>query len=132
VGLVVVLAGQAGLAAGAFGGWGGVTDDRPVMAGRHPLHLYHGTLGAESFRDRRQTACYDPAFQAGYPKTPVFDGGSRPAELVLAVVGTRHAPAAYKVMLFALGALAPLAFALSARGAGVSAAGACLAASVGA
>jgi hypothetical protein len=120
------------LAAVPFGGWAGVTDDRPVVAGRHPLHLYHGILGAESVRDGRSTACFDPAFQAGYPKTPVFDGGSRPAELALAVGGTRYAAAVYKGMLFTLAALAPLAFALSARGAGVSAPGACLAAAAGA
>jgi hypothetical protein len=27
------------------------------------------------------SAPFDPAFHAGYPKTPVFDSGSRPAEL---------------------------------------------------
>ncbi|HEY2784559.1 MAG TPA: hypothetical protein VGJ05_06240, partial [Fimbriiglobus sp.] len=130
--LVIVMAGQAGLAAIPFGGFAAVADDRPVVAGRHPLHLYHGMLGAETFRDRHTTICFDPAFQAGYPKTPVFDGGSRPAEFVLAAVGTRHAAAAYKVMLFACCVLTPLAFALAARGAGVSANGSCLAAVAGA
>ncbi len=126
--LAVVVAGQFGLATIPFGGIDAVLDDRPVVEGRHPLHLYHGTLGAEMFRDCRVTSCFDPAFQAGYPKTPVFDGGSRPAEFVLAAVGTQHAPAAYKGMLLACCIFAPLAFALAARGAGVSAGGACLAA----
>src|SRR5262249_48504647 len=75
---------QAGLALALFGPgrqWDAVTDDRPVLSGRHPLHQYHGSLGASAFRTSRSTTCYDPAFQAGYPKTPVFDGGSRPAEL---------------------------------------------------
>ena len=54
-------------------------DDRPLIAGRHPLHLYHGYLGARSLRERGALSCYDPAFHAGYPKTPVFDAGSRPA-----------------------------------------------------
>src|SRR5262245_41744097 len=121
VALAVVVIGQAALTAFLFGGWSGLQDDRPVVAGRHPLHMYHGILGAESFRDGRSTACYDPAFQAGYPKTPVFDGGSRPAELVLAVVGPGHAARAYKGMLLVVCTFVPLAFALSARGAGTSA-----------
>ena len=59
-------------------------DDRPIVSGGHPLHLYHGFLGARSLRERGTASCYDPAFNAGYPKTPVFDSGSRPAELMLA------------------------------------------------
>ena len=55
----------------------------PILSGRHPLHLYHGTLGASHWLERTTPTCYDPAFQAGYPKTPVFDGSSRPAELFL-------------------------------------------------
>src|SRR5438105_8326147 len=55
--------------------WHALADDRPVVGGRHPLHLYHGQLGAESWRAGRFGSCYDPAFQAGYPKTPVFDAG---------------------------------------------------------
>ena len=42
-----------------------------------------------------------PAFQAGYPKTPVFDSGSRPAELFLLLAGGRFCPAAYKLGLAA-------------------------------
>src|SRR3712207_5499770 len=56
-------------------------DDQPLLAGRHPLHLYHGFLGARALWERGTLSCYDPAFHAGYPKTPVFDSGSRPAEL---------------------------------------------------
>src|SRR5262245_30755571 len=52
-------------------------DERPILNGLHPLHLYHGLLGAQSWREGGFGACYDPAFQAGYPKTPVFDSGSR-------------------------------------------------------
>lgn len=124
--VALVAAGQAGLALPLFGP-GGLADPRPVVAGRHPLHLYHGALGAGTFRDRYATACYDPAFQAGYPKTPVFDGGCRPAELFLAIAGGRYDPAAYNRGLFAVCVLAPLAFVLAARGAGLSAAGSCLA-----
>lgn len=130
--LAVVVAGQVGLGRSAFGGWDALSDDRPVVAGRHPLHLYHGSLGAEMFRDGGRTSCYDPAFQAGYPKTPVFDGGSRPTEFVLAAFGTANPAATYKGMLLACCVFAPLAFALSARGAGVPAKGSCLAAAAGA
>ncbi|OWK40609.1 hypothetical protein [Fimbriiglobus ruber] len=128
--VVAIVAGQTGLALKLFGPTDplvGLTDARPVVSGRHPLHLYHGTLGAASFRDRYATACYDPNFQAGYPKTPVFDGGCRPAELFLTLDGGRYDPRAYKFGLFATCVLAPLAFLLAARGAGVSAPGACLA-----
>ena len=98
--------------------WRAVTDERPILSGRHPLHLYHGTLGAAAFATRGATTCYDPQFQAGYPKTPVFDGGSRPAELFLLLSGGRYRPAAYKLGLFTFLLLVPAAFIAAARGAG--------------
>ena len=122
VGALVIA--QAGLALALFGPehpWTAVTDERPILSGRHPLHLYHGTLGASAFAARGVTTCYDPQFQAGYPKTPVFDGGSRPAELFLFLGGGRYRPAAYKLGLFAFLLAVPLAFIASARGAGLSA-----------
>ena len=121
--LLLITLGQAALALGVLGGRDALLDDRPVLAGRHPLHLYHGMLGAETFRQRYVTACYDPCFQAGYPKTPVFDGGCRLAEFLLVFTGTDHAAAVYKVGVFLLLSGVPLAFALAGRGAGVSAAG---------
>jgi hypothetical protein len=96
-----------------------LVDDRPLVSGRHPLHLYHGYLGAQSLRSRGSTCSYDPAFQAGYPKTPIFDDGSRPAELVLAAAGGACSPAAYKLGLFgSLLALTPLLL-IAARAAGL-------------
>jgi len=74
-------------------------NDEPIFSGRHPLHLYHGYLGARTVATRGSLSCYDPAFCAGYPKTPVFDGGSRPAELVLALTGGDYRPAVYKIAL---------------------------------
>src|SRR2546423_15609515 len=56
---------------GLFGAdrpWDALLDDRPVVSGRHPLHLYHGPLGAPSFLRPGRLSGYDPAFQAGYPK----------------------------------------------------------------
>lgn len=129
--VALVTLGQAQLALHLFGSAGGVADARPLVGGRHPLHLYHGHLGAATFRDRSATTCYDPDFQAGYPKTPVFDGGCRPAELFLALAGGGCNPAAYKRGLFAVCALAPLAFVVAARGLGLSAAGSCLAGVLG-
>jgi hypothetical protein len=128
--------------------WEALLDDRPVLSGCHPLHLYHGTLGARALHERGTLACYDPAFYAGYPKTPVFDSGSRPAELVLALAAlftpTRpesderpasldpyYNPRAYKVGLALLGVLAPWLLWTTARGVGLVRAAACLAVVLG-
>jgi hypothetical protein len=111
--------------------WRRLTDDRPVLSGRHPLHLYHGQLGARCWAQRGGTCCYDPAFQAGYPKTPLFDSGCRPAELLLAPVGGEFRPALYKVGL-ALGCLAvPVVFVVAARSLGLRRGAACLAGLLG-
>ncbi len=125
---------QAGLALTPFGPrpWAALADDRPVTAGRHPLHLYHGTLGSQTFHRSGSTTCFDPAFQAGYPKTPVFDAGCRPAEFALVLAGGGYNPAAYKWGLF-LGLVAvPLAFVLASRGVGLPAGASCLAGALGA
>jgi hypothetical protein len=106
-------------------------DETPVLSGRHPLHLYHGLLGARSWLKRGTPSCYDPTFQAGYPKTPVFDDGSRPAEMLLALTGGQYRPCIYKLGLFGLCMLAPCVFAAAARGAGMSRFRACLACGLG-
>jgi hypothetical protein len=100
--------------------WARLTDDQPVVSGRHALHLYHGHLGARSLLERGSLSCYDPAFHAGYPKTPVFDGGSRPAELALALAGASFSPRAYKIGLAVVCLSAPLFVFAAARGAGLS------------
>jgi hypothetical protein len=134
LGLAVLTAWQAWLILTLFGPdrpWQRLLDDQPVVSGRHALHLYHGYLGARSLCDRGSVCCYDPNFQAGYPKTPVFDGGSRPAELFLLLGGGAYRPAAYKVGL-ALSLLAvPLLLAAAARGAGLNRAAACLTTAAG-
>jgi hypothetical protein len=99
-------------------------DDRPIVSGSHPLHLYHAYLGAKALRATGRSSCYDPAFQVGYPKTPVFDGGSRPAELFLDLAGGDYQPAAYKIGLALLCLLVPLLLALAARAGGLGRAGA--------
>ena len=129
--LAVIVAGQGTLALGLFGSLAGLNDDRPILDGRHPLHLYHGVLGAATFRESHAVTCYDPHFQAGYPKTPVFDPGSRPAEFFVYAFDGRTPAAAYKLGLFLVCAAVPLVFACAGRGFGLPAPVACLAAVAG-
>ncbi|HEV3385350.1 MAG TPA: hypothetical protein VG097_11095 [Gemmata sp.] len=134
LGVAALVIAQVGLGLALFSShrsWAAVLDDLPILSGRHPLHLYHGTLGAFSFWDRGVATCYDPQFQAGYPKTPVFDGGSRPAELFLFLGGGTYRPAAYKLGLFAFLILIPVAFVAAARGAGLPASAAILSGGAG-
>ncbi len=132
--LAALLAWQAWQALGLFGRdrplerlW----SDEPVISGRHALHLYHGTLGARALLERGSLSCYDPAFHAGYPKTPIFDSGSRPAELVLALAGGRCSPAAYKIGLAVLCLAAPLLLYTAGRAVGLGRGPACLAVALG-
>lgn len=132
--LLALLAWQSWMTLTLFGGsqpWKNLLDDRPILSGRHPLHLYHGYLGARALHERGSLSCYDPTFHAGYPKTPVFDSGSRPAELVLALVGGRYCPAAYKIGMALVCAVVPLLLFLAARSAGLNRAAACLACLLG-
>lgn len=131
IAVLLLVGGQAGLTAQLFGGGCNFTplfDSRPVMDGRHPLHFYHGGLGASTFRERGASTCYDPAFQSGYPKTPIFDAGARSSEVVLYLAGEeKNAVAAYKIGLGILCLTVPLSFAVAARGFGLSPSGSCLA-----
>lgn len=127
--LLGLLALQAWLTLGLFGAdhpLRRLLDDSPVLSGRHALHLYHGLLGARSLYEHGSLSCYDPAFHAGYPKTPVFDSSSRPAELLLALTGGRWPAATYKIGLAALCLFAPLALFLAARAVGHNRGPACL------
>jgi hypothetical protein len=130
--LVMILAAQGWLTLRLFGPGLPVdrlTNDEPVLDGRHPLHCYHGLLGYRSWHVRHTATCYDPAFQAGYLKTPIFDAGSRPAELFYLIGGPSEG--SYKMGLAVCCLLAPLAFVVAARGAGLGAGGACLAGVIG-
>lgn len=120
--LLGIVAAQSWMTLGLFGAdqpWERLLDEQPIVSGRHPLHLYHGFLGARSLKERGTLCCYDPAFQAGYPKTPVFDGSSRPAELFLLLAGGQFSPRAYKIGLAVCLGLVPLAVALAAWGIGL-------------
>jgi|SRR5579875_3056537 hypothetical protein len=128
--LLALLAWQGWMTLTLFGGeqpWKRLVDDRPILSGRHPLHLYHGYLGARALREHGSLSCYDPTFHAGYPKTPVFDSGSRPAELMLALAGGRYCPAAYKIGVAVICTLVPLFLFAAGRGVGLKRAPACLA-----
>ncbi len=120
--LLALAAWQAWMALALFGPdpWHALTNDQPLLAGRHPLHLYHGHLGARSLLERGSLCVFDPSFHAGYPKTPVFDSGSRPAELALALAGGHFSPAAYKILQVVLCLFVPLAVYTAARGVGLS------------
>jgi hypothetical protein len=111
--------------------WQRLLDDQPIVSGRHPLHLYHGYLGAQALRERGTLCCYDPAFYAGYPKTPVFDSGSRPAELFLSLAGSTYRPEAYKIGLAVCCLAVPLLLFAAARGAGLGRGASCLAVAIG-
>jgi hypothetical protein len=100
--------------------WERILDDQPILSGRHPLHLYHGYLGAQALRHTGSFCCYDPAFDCGYPKTPVFDSGSRPAEFFLGITGANYSPAAYKVGLVVCCMLVPGLFVMACRGGGLN------------
>lgn len=120
---------QAATIAGAA--WERVLNDEPIVSGQHPLHLYFGYLGAQSIRQRGTPCCYDPAFQAGYPKTPVFDAGSRPAELFLYLAGSAYCPRAYKVGLVICCALVPAFLMIAARASGLARGTSCVAVAMG-
>lgn len=132
--MLALLAWQAWMTLSLFGGerpWEHLLDEQPILSGRHPLHLYHGYLGARSLREHGSLSCYDPTFQAGYPKTPVFDSGSRPAELLLTLAGGDYRPAAYKLGVAVLCAVVPLVLFTAARSVGLGRAAACLACLLG-
>ncbi|VTS07658.1 hypothetical protein [Tuwongella immobilis] len=121
--VVALVLAQAWLTLRLFGAdheWARLTDARPILTGQHPLHLYHGYLGAESWLHHGTSCCYDPAFQAGYPKTPIFDAGSRPAECFMLLGGAKFRPGAYKVGLATGLILVPVAFIVMARGYGLA------------
>jgi hypothetical protein len=134
LGLLGLFAWQGWMVLNLFGldaPWQRLLSEEPIISGRHPLHLYHGYLGAAAFRERGSLCCYDPAFQAGYPKTPVFDSGSRLAELFLSVGGAVYRPAAYKVGLALCCLSLPLFLVVAARGIGLKGGTTCLAAALG-
>ncbi len=87
--------------------WSNLTSDEPIVAGRHPLNLYHGIVGASTLFMQKSTLVHDPAFQAGYTKNPWLDQESKPMEWVMALAGRERAPQAYKITVLLLWWLLP-------------------------
>lgn len=111
---------QAWLTLALFGAdpWDKILNDQPIVCGTHPQHLYIGSLGAHGLVTQGRTVVYDFAFQAGWPKTPIFDGG-RLAELFLVLGGGSYQPAAYKLGLAVSCCLVPLFFLFACKSVGV-------------
>src|SRR5437870_3677376 len=83
VGLLAVLAWQAWLSLALFGSddpLQTLLDDKPVISGTHPQNQYLSHLGVQSLCCSGTFCVYDPSFQIGFPKTPIFNG-SRIAEI---------------------------------------------------
>lgn len=59
----------------------------PLTSGSHPLHQYHAWLGAKGLLERGNPSVFDPAFHAGYIKTPLFDSQSISIEWMAALIG---------------------------------------------
>src|SRR5262249_37435146 len=106
--------------------WESLLDERPVVCGRHPQYLALGIQGAQSLAAGGSGSCYDPSGDAGYPKTPIFNG-SRFAEIFLWLAGGGYQPTAYKIGLAGLCLLVPLLVIIAARGVGLGAPGTLLA-----
>ncbi len=98
--------------------WEDILNDRPIVSGVHPQHLYIGSLGAHGLTVQGRTVVYDFAFQAGWPKTPIFDGG-RLAELFLLLGGGSYQPAAYKLGFAVSCFLVPIFFLLACKSVGL-------------
>jgi hypothetical protein len=107
LGLGVLLVWQGWLTQQLFGGapWENLQSDQPIVSGTHPQNLYLGLLGARALTTQGRISIYDENFQAGYPKTPIFDGG-RLAELFLVIGGQQFA--AYKIGIALVCLLVPL------------------------
>jgi hypothetical protein len=105
-------------------------NDQPVLSGKHPVNLYLGTQAAQALAATGNGCCYDPAFQAGYPCTPIFNG-SRLAQLFLLAGGADYRPEAYKLGLAIVCMLVPFLLLTAARAMGLSRGPAVLAVALG-
>ena len=97
-----------------FPSWRTLTDDRPIISVDHAIHLYHGYLGGRFLLEHGTSWGYDPFFMAGYPKTPVYDSSSGPAELFALATAGQYSPRAYKWGVVTLVLLTPVAVGLAA------------------
>lgn len=95
-----------------------IFDDGFIANGAHPQHLYLGIIGARALVERGTSTVYDPAFQDGYLKTPIFNG-SRLAELFILCGGVDRPVVAYKIGLIVVCLLVPVLLIMACRTAGL-------------
>lgn len=91
-----------------------LTSDQPIVSGVHAQHLYLGALGASAIVTRGRAIVLDYKYQAGFLKTPIFDG-ARLAELFLLIGGGSYQPAAYKIGFAGMCMLVPVFLLLACR-----------------
>ena len=120
LGVFALCAWQGWLTLALFGDYpyDNLLDDKPIMSGVHPQHLYLARRGAEGVITHGRTTVVDHWFQALYPKTPIFDGG-RLAELFLLLGGGSYQPAAYKIGFAVICFLVPIFFLVTAKSIGL-------------
>jgi len=63
-----------------------VLDDRPVVRSDYPFHAFHAKIGQDFLRSHGTPYGYDPAFMAGYPKTPLFSASVNILELFATII----------------------------------------------
>src|SRR5882724_8280531 len=95
-----------------------IADQSYIANGAHPQHLSLGTIGSQTFHEHGHTTAFVPGNDAGFLKTPIFDG-SRLAEVFLILGGGGYRPEAYKIGLFAVCLLVPLLILFACRKAGL-------------
>lgn len=116
----VVMGTHAWLTFKLFPSWQALVNDEPIISVDHAIHLYHGYLGAKFLKEHGTSWGYDPFFMAGYPKTPVYDSSSSPAELFQLMAGGGYSPRAYKIGILILVGLVPVVVGLAGRAYGSS------------
>jgi len=110
--------------------WERLLDDQPVISGSNAANFYLGMVGAKARLATGSDVCYDPAIDAAYPRTPIFNG-SRLSELFLLAAGGEYSPQAYKIGLAVVCLLVPGFLFLAARAANASLPTATLATALG-
>ncbi len=96
----------------------GLLNDQPIVSGGHAQKIYIGYRGSSAVVGQGRTSTYDHRFQAGWLKTPIFDG-SRLAELFLLLGGGTYRPAAYKIGFATVCLLVPFFFLITCKAIGL-------------
>lgn len=119
---LLLLVWHAWMVLGLFGPWPvweRLTNDEPIVTGKHPANLYLGMVAARALAATGDCCCYDPAYNAATPVTPIY-GGSRLAQLFLLAGGADYQPAAYKIGLALCCLFVPFLLVVAGRGFGLT------------